>query len=204
MRACLVFGVQADGTEVGTVEGLADGERLSDLQQAFSDHHALLCGFCTPGFLMLAEAYLAEDAAQLTEARARELVAITFIEYRLPTAAEIPPVDVLLSQDAPSPGNPLGVMGAGEGGINAVGATVANAVRDALGLAGGVGQLPLTPARVCVLAALAQPTARPSHWRQGMTDRSPRLRQQDRPGGRAHPRAGHHRRAGPGGAVAPA
>jgi carbon-monoxide dehydrogenase large subunit/6-hydroxypseudooxynicotine dehydrogenase subunit gamma len=78
--------------------------------------------------------------------------AITFIEYRLPTAAEIPPVDVLLCQDAPSPGNPLGVMGAGEGGINAVGAAVANAVRDALGLAGGVGQLPLTPARVCALA----------------------------------------------------
>ena len=87
--------------------------------------------------------------------------AITFIEYRLPTAAEIPPVDVLLSQDAPSPGNPLGVMGAGEGGINAVGATVANAVRDALGLAGGVGQLPLTPARVCALAALAQATGGP-------------------------------------------
>jgi carbon-monoxide dehydrogenase large subunit/6-hydroxypseudooxynicotine dehydrogenase subunit gamma len=78
--------------------------------------------------------------------------ATTFIEYRLPTAAEIPPVDVLLSQDAPSPGNPLGVMGAGEGGINAVGATVANAVRDALGLVGGIGQLPLTPARVCALA----------------------------------------------------
>lgn len=78
--------------------------------------------------------------------------AITFIEYRLPTAAEIPPVDVLLCQDAPSPGNPLGVMGAGEGGISAVGAAVANAVRDALGLPGSVGQLPLTPARVCALA----------------------------------------------------
>jgi carbon-monoxide dehydrogenase large subunit/6-hydroxypseudooxynicotine dehydrogenase subunit gamma len=77
---------------------------------------------------------------------------ITFIEYRLPTAAEIPPVDVLLCQDAPSPGNPLGVMGAGEGGISAVGAAVANAVRDALGLPGSVGQLPLTPARVCALA----------------------------------------------------
>ena len=87
--------------------------------------------------------------------------AITFIEYRLPTAAEIPPVDVLLAQDAPSPGNPLGVMGAGEGGINAVGATVANAVRDALGLVGGVGQLPLTPARVCALAALAQAAGGP-------------------------------------------
>jgi aerobic-type carbon monoxide dehydrogenase small subunit (CoxS/CutS family) len=80
VRACLVFGVQADGAEVRTVEGLADGDVLSDLQQAFSDHHALQCGFCTPGFLMLIEAYLAEAApadppAQLTEQQARELVA---------------------------------------------------------------------------------------------------------------------------------
>jgi carbon-monoxide dehydrogenase small subunit len=81
VRACLVFGVQADGSEVRTVEGLADGEQLSDLQQAFSDHHALQCGFCTPGFLMLAEAYLAETlladdgADALTEEQARELVA---------------------------------------------------------------------------------------------------------------------------------
>ena len=74
--------------------------------------------------------------------------AITFIEYRMPTAAEVPAVDLLVCQDAPSPGNPLGVMGAGEGGVSAAGAAVANAVRDALGLAGGVGQLPLTPARV--------------------------------------------------------
>jgi len=73
-RACLVFGVQADGASVQTVEGLADSDRLSDLQQAFSDHHALQCGFCTPGFLMLIEAYLAE-AAELTERQARELVA---------------------------------------------------------------------------------------------------------------------------------
>ena len=69
----------------------------------------------------------------------------------MPTAAEIPPVDLLVSQDAPSPGNPLGVMGAGEGGVNAAGAAVANAVRDALRLPGGVGQLPLTPARVRAL-----------------------------------------------------
>ena len=78
-RACLVFGVQADGASVLTVEGLADGEALSDLQQAFSDHHALQCGFCTPGFLMLIEAYLAEADAEagpeLNEALARELVA---------------------------------------------------------------------------------------------------------------------------------
>ena len=77
VRACLVFGVQADGASVVTVEGLADGDQLSDLQQAFSDHHALQCGFCTPGFLMLAEAYLADAdrPADLTEEQARELVA---------------------------------------------------------------------------------------------------------------------------------
>lgn len=61
VRACLVFGVQADGCEVRTVESLAEGDELNDLQQAFSRHHGLQCGFCTPGFLMLAEAYLATD-----------------------------------------------------------------------------------------------------------------------------------------------
>lgn len=61
VRACLVFGVQADGHEVQTVESLADGDELSDLQQAFSKHHGLQCGFCTPGFLMLSEAYLSTE-----------------------------------------------------------------------------------------------------------------------------------------------
>ena len=75
-RSCLMFGVQADGSEVTTVEGLADGEQLSDLQQAFSDHHALQCGFCTPGFLLLAQAYLGElDGAEPSEAEVREIVA---------------------------------------------------------------------------------------------------------------------------------
>jgi carbon-monoxide dehydrogenase small subunit len=76
VRSCLVFGVQADGAEVRTVEGLAgpDGQ-LSDLQQSFSDHHALQCGFCTPGFLMLAEAYLAETEGPPTPDQVRELVA---------------------------------------------------------------------------------------------------------------------------------
>jgi carbon-monoxide dehydrogenase small subunit len=79
VRSCLMFGVQADGSEVSTVEGLADGEQLSDLQQAFSDHHGLQCGFCTPGFLMLAEAYLAErracGAGEPTQQEIREVVA---------------------------------------------------------------------------------------------------------------------------------
>jgi carbon-monoxide dehydrogenase large subunit/6-hydroxypseudooxynicotine dehydrogenase subunit gamma len=81
--------------------------------------------------------------------------AITFMEYQMPTAAEIPPIDVLLTQSS-APGNPLGVMGAGEGGISAAGAAVASAVRDALGLTGGVEQLPLTPPRVRRLAETGQ------------------------------------------------
>ena len=75
-------------------------------------------------------------------------LAISFMDYRMPTAAEIPAVDIVLREDARAPGNPLGVMGAGEGGVSAAGAAIANAVRDALGIAGTVGQLPLTPARI--------------------------------------------------------
>lgn len=79
VRSCLMFGVQADGSDVSTVEGMADGEQLSDLQQAFSDHHGLQCGFCTPGFLMLAQAYLADrreaGAGEPSEQEIRELVA---------------------------------------------------------------------------------------------------------------------------------
>jgi aerobic carbon-monoxide dehydrogenase large subunit len=82
-------------------------------------------------------------------------LAASFMEYRMPTAAEVPAVDVLVAQDHPAPGNPLGVMGAGEGGISACGGAIACAVRDALGLAGSVGRLPLTPARVRGLAELA-------------------------------------------------
>ncbi|MGH3435065.1 MAG: (2Fe-2S)-binding protein [Sciscionella sp.] len=73
-RSCLMFGVQADGGAVRTVEGLADGEDMSDLQQAFADRHGLQCGFCTPGFLMLAEAYLTENPGA-TKEEIRETVA---------------------------------------------------------------------------------------------------------------------------------
>jgi carbon-monoxide dehydrogenase small subunit len=60
-RACLMFGVQADDREIETVEGLMQGDQLSTLQQAFADAHALQCGYCTPGFLMLATALLREN-----------------------------------------------------------------------------------------------------------------------------------------------
>ena len=61
VRACLMFAVQADGHAVRTGEGLADGAALSPLQQAFIDNHALQCGYCTPGFLMLGTAILEQD-----------------------------------------------------------------------------------------------------------------------------------------------
>src|SRR5579871_3043519 len=54
VRSCLMFAVQAQGKNIRTVEGLASGDTLHPLQQAFIDHHGLQCGFCTPGFLMLA------------------------------------------------------------------------------------------------------------------------------------------------------
>ena len=53
VRACLMFAIQAQGSAIRTVEGLADGETLHPLQRAFMAHHGLQCGFCTPGFLML-------------------------------------------------------------------------------------------------------------------------------------------------------
>jgi carbon-monoxide dehydrogenase small subunit len=59
-KSCMMLAVQADGSSIETVEGLADGEELSKLQQSFSSHHALQCGYCTPGMLMSATALLRE------------------------------------------------------------------------------------------------------------------------------------------------
>lgn len=75
-------------------------------------------------------------------------LATTFADYLMPTAAEVPPIEVLLTEDAPSQQNPLGVKGAGEGGINAAGAAIAAAVDDALGRPGAVTRLPITPLRL--------------------------------------------------------
>lgn len=61
VRSCLMFAVQAAGRPIRTVEGLADGETLHPLQRAFWENHGLQCGFCTPGFLMLAAGALEAD-----------------------------------------------------------------------------------------------------------------------------------------------
>src|SRR6476659_7750031 len=61
VKSCMMLAVQADGAEIETVEGLASDGELNGLQQAFSDHHALQCGYCTPGMLMSATALLREN-----------------------------------------------------------------------------------------------------------------------------------------------
>jgi aerobic-type carbon monoxide dehydrogenase small subunit (CoxS/CutS family) len=73
-RACLLLAAQADGAEVRTVEGLADNGVLHPIQQAFWDHHALQCGYCTPGMLMTAYELLQTNPAP-TEAEVREGIA---------------------------------------------------------------------------------------------------------------------------------
>jgi len=70
VRSCLLLAIQMDGARLTTVEGLADGERLHPMQQAFWDHHGLQCGFCTPGILLTATALL-EENPQPTDAEIR-------------------------------------------------------------------------------------------------------------------------------------
>ena len=77
-----------------------------------------------------------------------EPLCVNFADYVMPTAREVPPIEVLITEDAPSPLNALGVKGAGEGGANAVGAAIAAAIDDALGRPGAVTQLPVTPQRL--------------------------------------------------------
>lgn len=73
VRACLMFAVQAEGKEVRTIEGMADGAGLHPVQRAFSDNHGLQCGFCTPGFIMLITAALKQNPAP-TDEEIREML----------------------------------------------------------------------------------------------------------------------------------
>jgi len=66
-KSCMLLAIQADGATVETVESLAGDGELTPLQQAFSDHHALQCGYCTPGMLMSASALLAENPSPTEE-----------------------------------------------------------------------------------------------------------------------------------------
>jgi carbon-monoxide dehydrogenase small subunit len=74
VRSCLLFAVQVDGSEIMTIEGLERDGELHPLQEAMRDCHSFQCGFCTPGFLMTAYAYLQEDH-EFGEAEIREELA---------------------------------------------------------------------------------------------------------------------------------
>jgi CO/xanthine dehydrogenase Mo-binding subunit len=77
-----------------------------------------------------------------------EPLSVNFADYLMPTVREVPASAVLITQDAPSPLNPLGLKGAGEGGINPVGATIAAAIDEAIGIPGAITRLPVTPQRL--------------------------------------------------------
>jgi carbon-monoxide dehydrogenase large subunit len=87
-----------------------------------------------------------------------EPLAVNFADYLMPTAREIPPIVTLITEDAPSPLNPLGLKGAGEGGANPVGAAIAAAIDDALGRPGTVTELPVTPQRLRAILKSAEKT----------------------------------------------
>jgi aerobic-type carbon monoxide dehydrogenase small subunit (CoxS/CutS family) len=67
VRSCLMFAVQADGTTVETIEGLAPPGELGEIQRALASHHGLQCGYCTPGILMTLKEYLREAPSDATE-----------------------------------------------------------------------------------------------------------------------------------------
>ena len=73
VKSCMLLAIQADGVSIRTVESLADDGSLDPLQQAFSDHHALQCGYCTPGMLMSAK-YLLEQNPHPSEDEIRKAI----------------------------------------------------------------------------------------------------------------------------------
>ena len=86
-----------------------------------------------------------------------EPLSVTFADYLMPTLSETPKLDILLAEDAPSIRNPLGIKGAGESGIAAVGAAIASAIDDAIGIPGAITQLPVTPQRLKRILDKARP-----------------------------------------------
>ena len=77
-----------------------------------------------------------------------EPLAVNFADYLMPTAREVPALEVVITEDAPSPLNPLGLKGAGEAGVNAAGAAIASAIDAAIGMPGAMTRLPVSPQRM--------------------------------------------------------
>src|SRR5947209_19839089 len=94
VRACLILAVQAEGAKITTVEGLSNDAELTPLQKSFRKHHALQCGFCTPGFITTAHALLTEepdcDADHMLEVRSGHICRCTSYIGIVDTALEPP------------------------------------------------------------------------------------------------------------------
>jgi aerobic carbon-monoxide dehydrogenase large subunit len=105
----------------------------------------LIEGQIAGGFAQGVGGALAEEF--LYDARGEPL-SVTFADYLMPTAREVPPLEMIITEDAPSPLNPLGLKGAGEAGVNDVGAAIAAAIDEAIGIPGAVTRLPVTPQRL--------------------------------------------------------
>jgi carbon-monoxide dehydrogenase small subunit len=73
LKSCMLLAVQADGSSIETVDGLAEDGQLNTVQQAFADHHGLQCGYCTPGMLMSTTALLRENSSPSDEEIARAI-----------------------------------------------------------------------------------------------------------------------------------
>jgi carbon-monoxide dehydrogenase large subunit len=111
---------------------------------------ALVCGQIVGGYAQGLGGALFEEFSYSDHG---DPLAATFADYLLPALHEVPAPEVLLREDYTSPLNPLGIKGAGESGITAVGATIASAIDDAIGIPGAVRQLPITPQRLRRLLA---------------------------------------------------
>lgn len=106
--------------------------------------------------------------------QAGQPLSATFADYLMPTIQEVPNVEVMITEDAPSPYNPLGIKGVGEAGCAAAGAAIASAIDDALGMPGAVTSLPMTPQRMLALletmsAGAAKSAPHPSPWPRSAT-----------------------------------
>jgi CO/xanthine dehydrogenase Mo-binding subunit len=140
------YGVHIAVTRVDAETGAVDIERFLvayDVGKAVNPMliEGQIVGGCAQGIGgALLEEFLYDERG--------EPLSVTLADYLMPTAREVPPVQVLIREDAPSPLNPLGLKGAGEGGANAVGAALAAAIDDALGAPNAVIELPITPLRL--------------------------------------------------------
>ncbi len=153
------YGVHAGVVRVDAETGQVTVERYLvayDVGRAINP--MLVEGQLAGGFLQGLGGALYEEL--LYDARGEPL-SVTLADYLLPTLRETPPVEVLVTEDAPSPLNPLGIKGAGEGGIAAVGAVIAAAIDEAIGIPGAVTRLPATPQRVKSLLRAARTTTAP-------------------------------------------